>query len=173
MLPAVFPKVAIVKRVPRGRGSTVRSLCRAAGIDCRVTGPAAERRIYFRFTSEIEIAREPGPFGSVSVGIPDKGDGKEQATLALGILAYAVFDYAARESMRGRPEARLKLPLGRPRKVRALSGAERQRRWRAASIENSKEFWDGIDRRRRSKARTYTIEEVRRHFALKPMSGRE
>jgi hypothetical protein len=130
MLPAVFPKAMIVKRVPHGRGSTVRSLCRAAGIDCRVIGPAAERRIYLRFTSEIEVAREPGPFGCVSVGVPDKGDGKEQATLALGILAYVVFDYAARESMRARPEARMKLPLGRPRKARPLSGAERQRRWR-------------------------------------------
>jgi hypothetical protein len=120
MLPAVFPKVVIAKRVPRGRESTVRSLCRVAGIDCRVTGPAAERRIYLCFTSEIEIVREPGPFGPVSVGIPDKGDEKEQAILA----------YAARESMRGRPEARLKLPLGMPRKARPLSGAERQWRWR-------------------------------------------
>jgi prevent-host-death family protein len=39
-------------------------------------------------------------------------------------------------------------------------------------IENSKEFWDEIDRRRRSKARMYTIEEVRQHFGLKPMSAR-
>jgi hypothetical protein len=139
MLPAVFPKVMIVKRVVRGRASTVRSLCRVAGIDCRVTGPTAERRIYLRFTREIEIAREPGPFGFVSIGVPDKGTpavstpavSKEQAVLVLGILAYAVFDYAARESMRGRPEARLKLPLGRPRKARPLTGAERQRRWRA------------------------------------------
>ena len=45
---------------------------------------------------------------------------------------YAVLDYAARESMRGRPEARLSPPSGRPRKGHPLSGAERMRLWRDA-----------------------------------------
>ena len=59
---------------------------------------------------------------------------KDQAILALGILAYAVFDYAARESMRGRSEARFSFPVGRPHKTHPLSGAERQQRWRQRSV---------------------------------------
>jgi hypothetical protein len=130
MLPAIFPKVMIVKRVIRGRLMTVRSLCQAAGIECRVTGPAAGRRVYLHMADKLEASREPGPSGRVSVGLPG-GSKKDRAILALGVLAYAVFDYAARESMRGRPESRLSLPLGRPRKAHPLSGAERQRRWRS------------------------------------------
>ena len=64
-------------------------------------------------------------------------DGKrDRAILALGILTYAVFDYAARESMRGQPEARMAFPVGRPRKAHPLSGAERQRRWRSGHQED-------------------------------------
>ena len=130
MLPAIFPEVAIVKKIPGGRRSTVSSLCRAAGIECHVTGPAAERKIYLH-SGQLDVAREPGSLGSVSIGLPG-GSRKDQAILALGILAYAVLDYAARESMRGLPEARLSLPPGRPRKAHPLSGAERMRRWRNA-----------------------------------------
>ena len=128
MLPAIFPDVEIVKRIPAGRETTVSSLCEEAGIECRVTGPAAGRKIYLR-SDLLSVSREPGPSGSVAIGLPG-GPRKEQAILALGILAYAVFDYAARESMRGRPEARMSLPPGRPRKPHPLSGAERMRRWR-------------------------------------------
>lgn len=129
MLPAIFPKTTIVRRVEKGQRMTVQSLCQAAGIGCRVTGPAARRKIYLRQADGLEASREPGSYGSVSIGLPG-GDKKNRAILALGVLAYSVFDYAARESMRGRPEARLSLPLGRPCKPHPLSGAERQRRWR-------------------------------------------
>ena len=128
MLPAIFPDVEIVKRIPTGRETTVTSLCEEAGIECRVTGPSAGRKIYLR-SDLLSVSREPGPSGSVAIGIPD-GDRRARAILALGILAYAVFDYAARESMRGRPEAKMSLPPGRPRKPHPLSGAERMRRWR-------------------------------------------
>jgi hypothetical protein len=131
MLPAIFPDVQIVKSIPAGhRGMTVSSLCERAGIECRVTGPSARRKIHL-LVGQPAVSREPGSSGSVSIRIPD-GDERERAILALGILAYAVFDYAARESMRGRPEARMSLPPGRPRKPHPLSGAERMRRWRSS-----------------------------------------
>ena len=177
MLPAILPAVKIAARVPRGSRATVRSLCRDAGIECRVTGPAAERVIYLvppkkTASREVSVVREPGAYGAVSIGLsqargsqrgfapgvfdPARGSQRvfdpargsqtrgsqtrgsqiqERAILALGILAYSVLDYAARESMRGRPEARMSPPRGRPRKVRALSGAERQRRWREAQAQ--------------------------------------
>ena len=114
MLPAIFPDVQIVKSIPSGyRGMTISSLCERAGIECRVTGPSARRKIHL-LVGQPAVSREPGSSGTVSIRIPD-GDEKERAILALGILAYAVFDYASRESMRGRPEARMSLPPGRPR----------------------------------------------------------
>jgi hypothetical protein len=146
MLPLIMPEVEIVKKVIAGRRSTVRTLCREAGIECRVTGPAAERRIHLRSAVQLEASREPGSFGSVSIGMPETRR-KERAILGLGILAYAVFDYVARESMRGRSESEFSAPLGRPRKARILSGAERQRRWRDRRRTERLFFADGDDAR--------------------------
>jgi len=132
MLPAILPMVKIMSKVPQGNLHTVESLCEIANIECRVTGPTAARQIYLRDTDKLEAAREPGSLGIVSIGLPP-GSQKDNAILALGILAYAVFDYTARESMRGRPESKMSLPLGRPRKAQSLSGAERQQRYRTRS----------------------------------------
>ena len=130
MLPAILPKVKIVKQARlEGRVLTVHSLCDMAKIECRVTGPSTERKVFLKVGDHIEATREPGPMGVVTLTLPP-GDDKSRSCLALGILAYSVFDYVARESMRGRPEAKSALPLGRPRKVHPATGAERQRRWR-------------------------------------------
>jgi hypothetical protein len=129
MLPAVLPSTKIVRKVSRGRSLTVREICGEAGVECRVTGPAAERRVYLRPAAALGAEREPGPLGAVSVGVP-KGSRRDRAILALGVLAYSAFDYASRESARGLPEMRSRMPAGRPREIRPLSGAERQRRYR-------------------------------------------
>ena len=130
MIPMILPKVKIVAKIPRGARFTVKSLCRDAGIECKVTGSSALREIHLLTTSELEASREPGPSGSVAVGLP-AGSLADRAVLALGVLAYAVLDYASRESVRGLPIMRSSPPRGRPRKAHALSGTERQRRWRA------------------------------------------
>jgi len=128
MLPAILPEVTITAKAPNGQRETIFSLCQAGGIECKVTGPAALRHIHL-LAGQLAVAREPGSLGLVAITIPEE-DPKRRAILALGILAYAVFDYAARESLRGNPEAAFALPLGRPRKARPLNGAERQRLWR-------------------------------------------
>jgi hypothetical protein len=131
MLSAIMPKVSVVKKVSKtGRRTTVRDLCLKAGVECRVTGVGAGREVWVQTGVALRAEREPGSLGRVSVGLL-AGTSKEVAVSALGLLAYVVFDYAARESMRGRPEASLVPPRGRPRKPHPLSGAERQRRWRA------------------------------------------
>lgn len=127
MVPIHFPKVMIVKKIPRG-GVDVAELCRMAGRECRVTGPAAHRRVKIQASPRLTISREPGPLGAVAIGIPRST--KKPFVLALGVLAYAVFDYAARESVRGWSEMACSPPRGRPRSPRPLTGAERQRRWR-------------------------------------------
>ena len=129
MLPVLFPSVGITKNIRKGQKSTVRTLCLEAGIECKVTGAAAEREVYLHVSPKLEAMREPGAYGRVSIGSPEK-DVRKRAIVALGILAYSVFDYASRESLRGRPEVRCALPVGRPRKSKPLRGAERQRRWR-------------------------------------------
>ena len=129
----MFPPAAVVMEAPRGIAHTVESLCRQAGIECRVTGPSASRVVYLHLTEHLEVHREPGNAGVVSVGLPGdlQDDPREAAVLVLAILAYVVFDYAARESVRGWSEMRVSLPRGRPRSPRPMTGAERQRRWRA------------------------------------------
>jgi hypothetical protein len=129
MLPASYPRVQIAARAPAGQATTVRALCLLAGIECRVTGPAALRPVRLGHASALTAVREPGPAGVVWIGAPQMAR-RRRALHALGLLAYAVFDYAARESLRGLPEAR-PAAAGRPRKARVLSGAERQRRWRS------------------------------------------
>jgi hypothetical protein len=125
-----FPHVSIVARIPGGTPATVESLCRQAGIECRVTGPTASRRVYLRDADLLAVSREPGYSGKVSIDLPET-DPRRRAVLALGVLAYAVFDYAARESVRGWSEMRTASPRGRPRTPRPQTNAERQRAWRA------------------------------------------
>jgi hypothetical protein len=130
MIPAMFPSAAIVPKVPGGRRLTVGSVCRLAGVECRATGPTAERRVYVRRADALEVSREPGCYGAVSVGVPRKKSPREEYLLVLAVLAYVVHDYAARESAAGLPEMRVSAPRGRPRKAHPMTGAERQRRWR-------------------------------------------
>ena len=133
MIPAMFPPAKLVVEVPRGSATTVESLCRQAGIECRVTGPSASRVVYLRSSPHLEVHQEPGNSGAVSVGLPGelpRNDPRKAATRVLAVLAYVVFDYAARESVRGWPEMLVSLPRGRPRSPRPMTGAERQRRWR-------------------------------------------
>ena len=133
MIPAMFPPATIVVEAPRGKTHTVESLCHQAGIECRVTGPSASRVVYLHRAGHLEVHREPGNAGAVSIGLPGdlpEDETREAAFLVLAVLAYVVFDYAARESVRGRPEMRVSLPRGRPQSLNPMTGAERQRRWR-------------------------------------------
>ena len=130
-LPVFFPPADISLRLPPGESLTVRRLCERAGIACRVSGPPAERRVRLGCAAMMRAVRRPGPFGEIWIGISDKLSPKRRAFLALGFLAYGVFDYAARECLYGLEAAKPVVGPGRPRKVCALSGAERQARYRA------------------------------------------
>jgi hypothetical protein len=129
MIPISLPPTSVVARVPDGISRTVKDLCREAGIACRVTGPSTRRKINLRYASVAKACREPGLSGTVTLDLPET-DPHKRALLALGVLAYSAFDYAARESLRGLPESRPSAPRGRPRKTLPLTGAERQRAWR-------------------------------------------
>lgn len=129
MIPVFLPKVKIVTKVKMGRELTIEELCQLANVECKVTGPSVRRIVSIFDSDELIIEREPGELGKVGIGLKTLAEKAE--IFALGVLAYAVFDYAARETMRGLPESQSVFPVGRPRKAHVLSGAERQRRYRA------------------------------------------
>lgn len=129
-LPVFFQSPAVESRLPRGgRRTTLADLCRQAGIPMRVTGLGARRPIYVSSAPRLAAVRMPGKLGPVWVAAP--GSAARRSLLVLGVLAYAVFDYGARECLRGRPEARAAAGPGRPLVPRPLSVAERQRRHRS------------------------------------------
>jgi len=128
-LPVYIPQPTIVRSLPPGRSVSFRELCEEAGVSCRVTGMSADRSLKISLAGELSAARMPGNLSPVWLGVP-RGPARRRALLALGLLAYGVFDYAARETLRGLPESRAENAAGRPRTGQALTGAERQRRYR-------------------------------------------
>lgn len=130
MIPVFLPPASIVTKVPRGKSYTVESLCHLAGIECRVTGPSARRRVVLRKSKKFEVSREPGNLGAVSVGHP-RAHTRRHVVLALGVLAYSVFDYSTRESVRGWSEMRPPVPHARTKPYRLMTRARHQREWRA------------------------------------------
>ncbi len=130
ILPVFFPIVNIVREsdIAGGVRTSIRSLCEQAGIPCRVTGQAAERRVVIREIEQDDliISRATGEFGSVCVSTnnPDP-------LFVLGVLAYGVNDYAARETVCGRGLFGVRKALGRPRTGRALLDSERKRKARS------------------------------------------
>lgn len=129
-LPVHWPTAEVAPALPAGSRVTVAALCRRAGIPCHVTGPPARRPVRLAVSKLLRAVRLPGPFGEVWLGVP-RGARRRVALVALGMLAYGVFDYTARESLRGVAAGRPGPGRGRPRTGRALSNAERQRRYRS------------------------------------------
>jgi hypothetical protein len=133
-LPVFFPSPEISNKLPSGRSLTfmLHQLCLLAGVDCRVSGRPAERIIKIATNPQMKAVIGPNPLGDVWLGIPSpkRQTIKRRALLALGFLAYGVFDYGARETLRGLKVSRPGRSVGRPRSASSLSGAERQRRHR-------------------------------------------
>ena len=128
-LPVFFPAADVAGTLPPGKRLTVRELCNRAGVECRVTGAPAERRVRLSEAPALRAVRAPGPHSEVWLGVP-RGDPRRRALYALGLLAYGAFDYCARESLRGLAIAKSGPGPGRPASGAAMSSAERQRRYR-------------------------------------------
>jgi len=130
MIAFVFPPAPEISlHFPPGRRTSLAKLCQQAGIPMRVTGLGAHREIFIADSPEPRIMRKPGTFGDVWMGLPPAND-KKRAEMALCLLAYAAFDYAARECVRG--HVSFSGGRGRPRRGHPMSAAERQRRSRAS-----------------------------------------
>ena len=132
-LPVFFPSPVYVRRL-HGRSVSVEGLCRLAGVECRALGNWVKRPVVIRPGKDrIVIRAEPGDWGTVEVTTPDNArTARDRARLALGALAYSLFDGVARASIAGRKWSRAALPPGRrPGPARAKSSAERQREYQA------------------------------------------
>jgi hypothetical protein len=77
----------------------------------------------------LQISAEPGEWSAVQIGIPKSGK-RDAARLALAVLAYAIHDVVAKQSIVGQSWARVAPPRGRIASGTAMSLAERQRRFR-------------------------------------------
>jgi hypothetical protein len=133
ILPVFFPIVNIVREsdIDGAVRLSIRKLCEQAGIPCRVTGQAAERQVVIRETEQngLIVSRATGEFGSVCVSTNNL-----DPLFVLGVLAYGVNDYAARETVCGRGLFCVQKTLGRPRTGRALLESERKRKARSLGM---------------------------------------
>ena len=124
-----FPAARISTDLPQGERLTVEALCERAAIPCRVSGPPARRWVRLG-EGRLAAIRQPGAYGEVWLAVPKAVTPRRRALLALGLMAYSVFDYTARECLYGRPEADYSRGPGRPATGSPLTNAERQRRFR-------------------------------------------
>ena len=132
--PIFFPKAKYVPTLSTGGAVTLRQLCADAGIPCRASGAWCDRMVTYYEADCMEIWAMPGPQGSVLMSLPKGMTKKENARMALLVMAYGLFDGVARESVRGVDWARKIKPAGRPKSCLAMSNKERQRAWRARKL---------------------------------------
>ena len=108
---------------------TLEDLCHRAGVPCRASGGWTKRKIGIRYADFIKIEAEPGDWGAVQITMP-KCTKEKEAKLALQILAYVLHDLVAKQSILGLSWAKIPLPKGRIKTGKAMTNAERQRRFR-------------------------------------------
>jgi hypothetical protein len=133
-LPLFFPNPTYVPKLPRRGALPLAEVCALADVACRATGRWTERLVIMDSDEKLPqgaVWAEPGG-GTVRVVVPAayRRSARARARYALGVLAYVLFDLVSRESIRGKDWAAIRTPVGRPRAARALSSAERQRRFR-------------------------------------------
>ena len=129
-VPLFFPPIAYTPTLPAGNAQGLASLCAQAGVPCRASGAWCQRQVSWAEGEEMAIQATPGSMGQVHVVLPKKLPPRERARWLLVVMAYAVFDGVARESVRGVDWSRNITPRGRPKAPRAKTNAERQRAWR-------------------------------------------
>ena len=121
----------------RSRARPLDELCRVAGVECRAFGHWRKRPVVIRAQgAAIRANAEPGDWGAVEVVVPGNvRSERERARLALGVLAYSLFDGVARASIAGCAWSRAAMPRGRrPGTARARTNTERQREYRKRNI---------------------------------------
>lgn len=129
-IPFFLPIPYYVKSLKLRSPMTLKALCDRAGVCCAATGAWTDRLVEITPSPLYRIIAEPGDWGSVRIELP-KGIPLEQARRALAIMAYAMHDLVAKQSLHGVTWMEIRPPVGRPKSPNTMSNAERQRRFRA------------------------------------------
>jgi hypothetical protein len=135
-IPLFFPPVRYVPRLRiSARATTLRALCKSAGVSCKASGAWTDRVVDLVEDDAVRIVAEPGEWSTVQISIPAT-DHRDAARLALAAMAYALHDLVAKQSIKGERWTRVSVPRGRIASGTALSATQRQRRFRARLREN-------------------------------------
>jgi len=113
---------------------TIEELCKLAGVTCRASGAWIQRLIEVRIGKENRVFAEPGDWGRVRIEVKFCRSKEEKFRQALSTMAYGLHDLVARESIKGQPWNTVTSPKGRPRTGKALTTAERQRKFRLITV---------------------------------------
>jgi len=108
---------------------TITDLCKRLNIPCKASGGWTERKVEIRYGPDLIIEAEPGDWGAVRITI-EKSNKIKEARTALLVLAYAVHDLVAKESIKNLPWSRIPVPRGRIKTGKALTNSERQKLFR-------------------------------------------
>lgn len=133
-LPLFFPTVRYVPAIDRSQAITLEQLCERAAGRCEAFGRWVQRPVVLLRAHEQApwLKAEPGDWGAVEIGVPNRGSAQREAQWALGALAFVLFDGVARATVQGKAWARIEQPRGpAPKPRRAASNSERQRRFRS------------------------------------------
>ncbi len=132
--PLFYPQVTYGSFV-QNQGDVVlnlKKLCKYNNVVCKYSGPLLKRKIILSKSTHKAIVMNPSN-QTVCVKIPYRLRSKKSYHYVLCVMAYAVFDLAARQSVFKNPAFCKVQIVGRPRKGRTLSNAERQARFRSKS----------------------------------------
>jgi len=138
-MPLFFPIPTRVRSVAEsthaGTTLSLYDLCEQAQVPCKATGTWTMRNVTVHTPEKSGVAPsivcEPGSQGSVVITTPANLNPKDASRYALAAMAYGLFDFVARESVRGCSWARPTLPAGRKRSGTAKSNSVRQREFQA------------------------------------------
>jgi len=128
-IPLFFPAVKYLPNLVLRDSITIKELCAHAGITCRASGSWTSRKVEIVHADSLSVIAEPGDWGNVIIQMP-LHERQQRARLALAVLAYGMHDLVAKQSVAGLAIMRLGPPKGRRKAARAMSVAERQRRFR-------------------------------------------
>lgn len=124
-----LPQPKFVAQIPLDNYLEIASLCERAKIPCAASGNWTKRKIEISYSNHLQIEAEPGDWGTVKISMR-KSSKLLEARLALLILAYSLHDLVAKQSIKTHPWAKIPLPKGRIKTGKAMSNAERQRKFR-------------------------------------------
>ena len=124
-----FSPIIYISELKLVNACSIAELCQRVNIPCLASGDWTQRKVEIRHGEILIIEAEPGDWGAVRLTIKKSTKTKEAQT-ALLILAYALHDLVAKESIKNLPWSKVPVPRGRIRTGKALSNAERQRIFR-------------------------------------------